>query len=157
MNIVKKERLLKAIKSASNDHFKLIIISGGFKSGKTHLLKKLAIDFEYLYLNLNLLLSKKLLQINEDSYVTQSQDVIKEIFDDLNDKIILVDNIELLFSKEVASLNPVEVFKNLARDKLIIMSLPGKLKGDKIEYSTLDRIDYKLMDVSGLTVIHMEE
>lgn len=149
--------LLRAIKGANNDHFKLIIISGGFKTGKTYLMKKIANDFEYIYLNLNLILSRRLLQIKEDSYVTQSQDIIKEIFDELNEKILLVDNIELLFSKEVAALNPVEVFKNLARDKIIILSLPGKIKGDKIQYSTMDRTDYKLMDVSGLTVINMEE
>jgi chromosomal replication initiation ATPase DnaA len=154
---LKTDRLLRAIKGASNDHFKLIIISGGFNTGKTQLLKKVSDEFNYLYLNLNLILSKKLLQIKEDSYITHSQDVIKEIFDEINERILLIDNIELLFSKEVASLNPVEVFKNLARDKIIVLSLPGKFKGDKIEYSTMDRNDYKSMDVSGLTVIQMEE
>ncbi|GAB6615158.1 hypothetical protein ABE55_07705 [Bacillus thuringiensis] len=154
---MKEEKLLKAIKGASNDHFKLIVISGRFKTGKTSLMKRIANDFNYMYLNLNLIMSKRLLQIKEEAYVTQSQDIIKGIFDEIDDKILFVDNIELLFSKEVASLNPVEVFKNLARDKVIILSLPGRVKGDRIEYSTIDRNDYKLMDVFGLTVINMEE
>ena len=151
-----EHKLKLALVRIENDHFKLILLCGSFKTGKTTIMKKMSSQDGYYYMNLNLLLTENLLLQREESYSVKSQDIIKEIFDNTSYPITLVDNIELLFSNEIGKLNPVDVFKNIARDRVIILALPCKVKGNKAEYSVIGRNDHMIMDISGLTVIRME-
>jgi AAA+ ATPase superfamily predicted ATPase len=149
------EKLLSILDLIKNEYFKLIIITGPFGSGKTRILKKLAERPDFTYLNMNLELTNRLMGIKESDYDTRAQELVKEMIDDYSDTILLIDNIEIFFSSEVGKIDPVSAFKNLARDKIIVISIPGKQRGEKIIYSSLGRKDYLEMDISDLTVIDL--
>lgn len=149
------EKLLNTLDLIKHEYFKLIIITGPFASGKTRILKKLADRPGFSYLNMNLELTNRLMGIKESDYDTRAQELVKDMIDDYSDTILLIDNIELFFSPEIGKIDPVSAFKNLSRDKIIVISIPGKHRGGKIIYSSLDRNDYLEMDISDLAVIDL--
>jgi hypothetical protein len=147
------KEVLNIIQSISLDRHKLVILLGHFGSGKTKLLKQVAEKFNGVYVNLNFELSEQLLQLPAKAAadgVTVHR-LIDEICDQYspNGEVLLVDNIELLFSPELGKINPVDTFKRVSRQRPVVIALPAYRQGKLAIYSTPDHQDY--------FPIHLEE
>lgn len=144
-------RVRRALEQVGHDRHKLIILLGPFGSGKTALLKAVAPTAGARYLNLNLALSERLLTVPRSQYddgVTVHR-LVDEICDELSHgEPLFVDNVELLFSPELGRINPVDTFKRIARQRPVVLALPGRRIGGQIEYSQVGRADYMAMPVS---------
>jgi len=57
------KRVLETIKAVSQDRHKLVILLGVFGSGKTKILKQIEAESNAVYVNLNLELSERFLQL----------------------------------------------------------------------------------------------
>jgi hypothetical protein len=68
-----------------------------------------------------------------------------------------VDNIEILFSPELGKINPVDTFKRISRQRVVVMALPARRQGDSAEYSQIGRDDYLRIPLEEYTVIEMGE
>ena len=153
--------ILEAVKSASHDRHKLVLVIGDFESGKTTLIRTAAEEIEGVYLNLNLRLTERLRQLPRSRY-NDGVTVHREI-DLLCDEVsqhgrpIFVDNLELLFSPELGKVNPVDTFKRISRQRPIILALPARRDGGYAEYSSIGRSDYLRMEITEHIVITLEE
>ena len=155
------ERLVDAVSTVSSDRHKLVILLGGFGSGKTALLRSIACQINGIYVNLNLRLTERLLTRPRSIYadgVTVSR-LIDELCDELSPdgRPLLVDNVELLFSPELGRINPVDTFKLVSRQRAVVLALPARRQGMHAEYSTLGRADHMLMPLEEYTVLEMEQ
>jgi hypothetical protein len=161
---MKEERLtqlVEAVHNSSHDRHKLVLVLGGFGSGKTPLLRAAASRVKGEYINLNLRLTERLRQLPRSRYkdgVTVHRE-IDHLCDDLSPdgRPLLVDNIELMFSPELGKVNPVDTFKRISRQRPIVLALPARRDGSYAEYSTVDRPDYMHMEISEYIVIDLEE
>lgn len=154
-------RVVEALGLIAADRHKLVILLGGFGSGKTTLLKDLASRLDAEYVNLNLLLTERLMSIPSRKYddgVTVHR-LIDELCDELSPdgQTLLVDNVELLFSPELGKINPVDTFKRIARQRPVVLALPARRQGTFAEYSVLGRQDYMRIPLENYPVIEMEE
>lgn len=154
-----KEKLKRTLDLIMADRHKLVLLIGDFGSGKTQILKELAAELEAEYLNL--VLTDRLLTHPRRDYkdgVTVHR-LIDEICDEQSPdgRILLVDNVEMLFSPDLGKINPVETFKRMSRQRPVILALPMRRQGDTIEYSTLDRADHMSIPLETYPVIDMSE
>lgn len=160
MSDSKKQQLIEAINGSAHDRHKLILVLGGFGAGKTQLLRATATEVEGVYVNLNLQLTERLLQLPRSRYadgVTVHQ-VLDKLCDELSPagQPLLVDNVELLFSPEVGQVNPVDTFKRISRQRPVVLALPARRDGNYAEYSTIGRRDYLRMEIGEYVVINVE-
>jgi hypothetical protein len=156
-----ESRVLDALRLIAGDRHRLVILLGEFGAGKTALLKGLASKLNAEYVNLNLLLTERLMSVPSRQYsdgVTAHR-LIDELCDELSPdgRTLLVDNVELLFSPELGRINPVDTFKRIARQRPVVLALPARRQGAFAEYSVLGRSDHMLMPLENYPVIEMEE
>ena len=139
------------------EYHKLVLLVGGFASGKTRLMRRVCDEIGGAYLNVNLELTRELLTIDARKYVTRASRLVKQLCEtDGSDRPLFVDNIELLFSPEVGRLNPIDLFKKVSRRRVVVLSLPCRLAGrDSAEYSEHGRQDHMNLDISGFTAIEL--
>ena len=152
-------RVIEALRLVSSDRHKLVILLGGHGAGKTALLKQVAAEAAGEYLNLNLLLTERLLALPRRQYddgVTAHR-VIDELCDELSPdgRPLMVDNVEILFSPELGRINPVDTFKRVSRQRPVILALPARRQGSQAEYSVLGRRDHMSIPLEDCTVIEM--
>jgi hypothetical protein len=156
-----KTKVSAAIQIIAGDRHRLIILLGGFDSGKTTLIKELAEELNGRYINLNLELTERLLALPRNRYadgVTVHEE-IDRICDEYSPdgQPLFVDNIEILFSPELGKINPVDTFKRISRQRVVVLALPAKRQGNYAEYSQIGREDYFRIPLDEYTVIEMGE
>jgi len=139
----------------------LIILLGVFGAGKTKILKRVAEKTDGVYLNLNLELSERLLKMprnamNDGVTVHRLIDEICDLFSP-NKETIFIDNIELLFSPEVGKINPVDTFKRISRERLVVIAIPAYREGNLAVYSTPNSQDYFPIPLEDFVTIEIEK
>ena len=158
--MAEQQNLLKqAIQTVKEQEYhKLVLLVGDFSSGKTQLMRRVCDEIGGAYLNVNLELTRQLLTIDARTYATKASDLLKDLCDAQDgSRPLFLDNVELLFSPEVGRLNPVDLFKKVSRERVVVLSLPCRLTGrTRAEYSEAGRRDHTSLDISGLMVIELE-
>jgi hypothetical protein len=155
-----RDKLIEALRVVAADRHKLIILLGGFGSGKTKLLKQIAPEVGAEYVNLNLLLTDRLLAVPQSRY--RDAVTVHRLIDQLCDELspdgrpLFVDNVELLFSPEVGRINPVDTFKRMSRQRPVVLALPAKRQGNHAVYSAMGREDYMSMPLENYPIVEME-
>ena len=145
------------------EYHKLVLLVGDFFSGKTRLMRQVCDEIGGVYLNVNLELTRRLLTIDARTYATKASRILQALCDDQElDHSLFLDNVELLFSPEVGCLNPVDLFKKVSRERLVVLSLPCRLVSQaqphiRAEYSEPGRPDQMSLDLSGVAVIDLSE
>jgi Cdc6-like AAA superfamily ATPase len=159
MMMTSENRLKQAIHTVKEQEYhKLVLLVGDFSSGKTQLMRRVCDEMGGAYLNVNLELTRQLLTIDARTYPTKASVLLNVLCNaQEGDCPLFLDNIELLFSPEVGCLNPVDLFKKVSRERVVVLSLPCRLSGrTRAEYSEPGRRDHMNLDLSGLTVIELE-
>lgn len=156
-----RERVIEAIRTIAADRHKLVILLGGFGAGKTAILRDVACEVDGEYVNLNLLLTERLLTLPRSQYndgVTVHR-LIDEVCDELSPdgRPLLVDNVELLFSPELGKINPIDTFKRMSRQRPLVLALPARRQGAYAEYSLLGREDYMRIPLEDHIIMDMAQ
>ena len=123
---------------------KTILLVGQHGSGKTWVLTKAAEDFGTIRINLNLELGKRLNEVPEKRRALKTPSFLDEIIDAYqeDEKPIILDNIELLFSLEL-ELEPLSLLEDAGRRTMIIVAWPGVLQNGSLSYAEPGYKEYK--------------
>jgi hypothetical protein len=127
-----------------NNH-KLIIILGD-KNTNNLLLEKLKSLENIDILNLNLLLSRILITLKKNEQNNPDELIENTLFKNLTKDVILLSHINILFDINL-KWDPLDIFKKLSRNKMIIVLWDGKLTKRGLEYAShphLENIYYSI-------------
>ena len=87
----------------------------------------------------------------------ETWDFIKSYLDSLDFKILVLHNVDYMFSEELGNHDVIYDFKYYSRNgHVIVLFINGKLSNNHIIYSEEGNSDYKNMDVSEVTVMGWE-
>jgi hypothetical protein len=148
------ESVIEKVKKQSN---KVVFLVGQSGTGKTKILLRLSKKFDYLYINLNYELSKKLTEISEEK--PNWENIISDIINAQLSDVFLFDNSELLFTKDF-DINPIQLLKILSRKKVIVMAWNGEFKEGNLTYANPGDDDYRKFDsndLDGIKIIPMSD
>ena len=140
------------IERARERYYKLALIAGPSGSGKTDLMHKISKRDGNPYLNLNLELSRKLLDLSVDKRSLELSACVEEILGAFQEDIIFLDNIELLFAKE-RDVNPLHLLQSLSRKRTIVASWNGAYDGKSLTYAEPGHPEYKLYKQRDLDAV----
>lgn len=118
------EKLNHLLPTLPQQYYQLVLIAGLHGTGKTRLLKELSNQQNIPYLNLNLHLSQRLLDLTTKQRPLRVRRILAQIVDSYPEPTLAVDNIELLFEPTLQQ-EPLALLQELSRNKSLIVAWGG--------------------------------
>jgi Cdc6-like AAA superfamily ATPase len=158
-----KESVRQAIKDAIEHapamYSRLVLLVGPSGSGKTHALQKISAEYGKKINNVNLEMSKALLEIPVQRHQSRATRVFSDMVrsfqgnETSEDAMILLDNLEILFDESL-KLDPLLLLQGIARNSTILASWNGTFIDKRLtfaisghpEYRFYDRIDAQIIE-----------
>ncbi|NSW90430.1 MAG: BREX-3 system P-loop-containing protein BrxF [Firmicutes bacterium] len=142
--------------SLSSEYYKLLLLVGGSGRGKTSFIRKICSEDtdKYRYINLNRALSEKLKEIPIAERCYYVQDYIDDIVKDNPGDFLVLDNIEIIFSRHL-QVEPLRLLKNISKYRKTITAWPGSIKDGYLTYAEpwhKDYVKYSLNDLECLYI-----
>lgn len=141
------------LKSAA---IKLLILVGPPGGGKTLLLVKLAQALGLPLINVGKDASQQLLPMTVRQRKLKAEEIVGTLVRDADPHTVCLDNTELLFDPAL-SLNPLELLRNLSRNRVVIATWSGILENTSLIYAHPDHPEYFKQTVHGFPIVSVSE
>ncbi|MEA2034482.1 MAG: BREX-3 system P-loop-containing protein BrxF [Euryarchaeota archaeon] len=153
-----KTEIIKEIEKSKNLYNRLILITGPFGSGKTTLIRNISNDAGQAILNVNLELSKYLLDLSKKQRMLKASNCLSEIINrNYNEgEVVFLDNIEILFDTELKQ-DPLRLLQALSRHHCIVATWNGIIDGESLIYAKIGHQEYRKYDRKGLITFTMNQ
>lgn len=93
-------------------------------------------------LDINVIISEQLLDIPPKLQAIKTQQIITEIIRNNPQKVIVIDNFEILFSP-MLKVKPIELFRELSRYKTIIVIWRYSYENNSLIYAVPEHMEYQ--------------
>ena len=127
-------QLEQAIEQASSQYFRLVILAGPPGSGKTATMQSVAQKIGCQVVNVNLELSKKMLELSRTQRSRQVARLMKEVIADVSGNVVLLDNLEILFDTGLA-VEPLRLLQVSSRNRTVVASWSGSYVAGTLTYA----------------------
>nr|WP_301868369.1 BREX-3 system P-loop-containing protein BrxF [Methanobrevibacter smithii] len=137
-------------------HYKLIVLN---QESKDCINECKSLDFDgVVKVDINRLLTEKLLDgKTKEEKEHETWDFIKSYLDSLDFKILVLHDVNYMFSEELGNLDVISNFKYYSRNgNIIVLFINGKLIDNHLIYSEEGYSDYRSMDVSEVNLVGWE-
>jgi hypothetical protein len=128
------EQVLGKIAVMPELYHRLMIVAAPTGSGKTRTLQEVQQRTSAPLINVNLELSRRMLDLTERQRALQLPRLIGEMLDEIEENTILLDNIEILFDVALKQ-DPLRLLQGLSRNKTITASWNGSIDNDSLTYA----------------------
>lgn len=127
-------KLQQTIQQAANQYFRLVILAGIPGSGKTAALQSIAHEAGCQVVNVNLELSKKMLELTRTQRSRQVERLLKEVIAAVPGEVVLLDNLEILFDTGL-EVEPMRLLQVSSRNRTVVASWSGTYVGGTLAYA----------------------
>ena len=134
-------------------HFKLIVVN---QESKNCINECKLLNLENITkININSLLTNKLLfGKTQEEKENEAADYIINYLDSIDFNILILHDVEYMFSPDLGNFNVINFFKYYSRNgHIIVLFITGKLIDNYLIYSEEGYDDYKKMDISEVIVV----
>lgn len=145
--------LLEAVRQVQRSFHRLVLVVGPSGAGKTEILRHLAESQSCPYLNINLHLSQRMLEMPRSKRPRQVDRIFNSLIDEHRADLLVLDNLEVLFDAAL-QVDPLRLLKAASRKQTLIAAWNGVAKDDgSLSYAEPDHPEYKsYRDVDVLVV-----
>ena len=134
MAIPLSERILARLSEAAGLYHRLVLVVGPPRTGKTTALKELVKAEGWTLINVNLKLSELLLELTQKQRALRVPRLLGELSSKTPGDVVLLDNIELLFSPELAQ-DPLRLLQGLSRNRTVVATWCGTFENEYLAYA----------------------
>ena len=127
-------KLEQAIQQATSQYFRLVVLAGAPGSGKTAALQSVAQKLGCQLVNVNLELSKRMLELTRTQRSRQVKRLLKEAIAAVSGDVVLLDNLEILFDTGL-EVEPLRLLQVMSRNRTIVASWNGSFQGETLTYA----------------------
>ncbi|MCZ2153095.1 MAG: BREX-3 system P-loop-containing protein BrxF [Bryobacterales bacterium] len=124
----------EAIQQASSQYFRLVILAGLPGSGKTAVLKSIGQRLGCQVVNVNLELSKRMLELTRAQRSRQVERLLKEVIAAAPGDVVLLDNLEILFDPAL-EVEPLRLLQVSSRNRTVVASWSGSYVDGTLTYA----------------------
>jgi Cdc6-like AAA superfamily ATPase len=128
------EQLEHSIHQAATQYFRLVILAGTPGSGKTAALQSVAQKLGCQLVNVNLELSKRMLELTRTQRSRQVERLLKEVIAAVPGNVVLLDNLEILFDTGL-EVEPLRLLQVSSRNRTIVASWNGSFRDGTLTYA----------------------
>jgi ATPase family associated with various cellular activities (AAA) len=127
-------KLEEAIQQVAGQYYRLVILAGAPATGKTTALQSMAQKFGCQLVNVNLELSKRMLELTRTQRSRQVERLVKEVIAAAPGDVVLLDNLEILFDPAL-EVEPLRLLQVSSRNRTIVASWNGVFRDGTLIYA----------------------
>jgi hypothetical protein len=147
-------KLLEKVDQVSELYHRLILLVAPTGGGKTDALRGLGDQLNVSVININLELSRRMLDLTERQRPLRLPELLNELFKIVDHAVILLDNIEILFEISLRQ-DPLRLLQGLSRNKTVVAAWNGEIISGKLTYAVPDHPEFKKYDLKDLIVVSL--
>ena len=133
-------------------YHRLILIVAPSGVGKTSALQEVGKHTGYHYINVNLELSRCMLELTQQQRQLQVSRLLQGIIRTSHGQAVLLDNLELLFDVSL-KLDPLRCLQDLARNTTIVAAWNGTVTAGHLTYAKPDHPEYRRYALEDLVIV----
>jgi hypothetical protein len=149
------DRVIKRIGQAAELYHRLVMLVAPAGSGKTAALQDVHERTMAPLVNVNLELSRRMLDLTERQRALQLPRLLAEIVGASAADVVLLDNVEVLFDVSLKQ-DPLRLLQGLSRNKTVVAAWSGSIDGKHMVYATPDHPEYKRYPLQDFLVVNAE-
>lgn len=149
------ERLISLLAPVSQLYYRLLLVVGPAGTGKTEALRLIEKHRGFPRINLNLVLSRRLLELTERQRILQLPTILAELLAPYRGGVILLDNLEILFDVALKQ-DPLRLLQKLARQQTVLAAWPGTVAAGKLVYAEPGHPEYRRYPLQDFLVVTTE-
>ena len=149
------EKVGEKIRHAESLYHRLVLIVGPQGKGKTRALQNIAKRLDAPLMNINLELSRLMLDLTERQRALQAQRLLARIAAEPGSDIILLDNLEILFDIALRQ-DPLRLLQGLSRSRTVAAAWNGAIENGYLVYAAPHHSEYRRYPVDGFLVVTTE-
>ena len=150
------DNVVKKIREASELYYKLVLVVGPAGSRKTEILRKVAAVTSAPFININLELSSRMLDMTERQRILQLSSLLDQIIAEYSTDLILLDNTEILFDVRLKH-DPLRLLQKLSRNRTVVASWNGAIVDNYITYAIPGHPEYRKYPITDFLVINLTQ
>lgn len=146
------DKLIEKIAQTARLYYRLIILAAPPGANKTAALKDVHERTAAPLINVNLELSRRILDLTERQRALQLPGLLAEIVDASVADVVLLDNAEILFDVSLKQ-DPLRLLQRLSRNKTVVAAWNGSVHEGSLTYATPDHPEYKRYPIQDFLVV----
>ena len=149
------DRVIKRIGQVAELYHRLVMLVAPAGAGKTAALQDVHERTAAPLVNVNLELSRRMLDLTERQRALQLPRLLAEIVGVSAADVVLLDNVEVLFDTSLKQ-DPLRLLQGLSRNKTVVAAWSGSIDGEHMVYATPDHPEYKRYPLRDFLVVTPE-
>lgn len=145
------EEFAKVVENVKNHEVKVIIVTGKPGSGKSKVLREVAEDKKWNYIDCRLLITEKFLEIPATERKEKAPEMMQEILEGYGGEVILLDRLQTLFVP-VFQIDIDVLLQKLSEKFVIVTAWPGYMENGKLCYDKFDGTESIKINADGYTI-----
>ena len=138
---------------AAKSFYRLVLVAGPPGSGKTSALNELQSAKGWSLLNLNKVLSERLLELTSKQRRLRTADIVRDLIEEQgNQTVSMLDNIGLLFHPALQQ-EPMMALQRASRNRTVIAAWQGEVIAGKIIYGSPNHPEYRRLEVKDVQIV----
>ncbi len=144
--------VLARIEQAGALYHRLILLVAPPGAGKTEALRHVAQQVGAPLINVNLEISRLLLDLTERQRALQLPRLLGDLLETTKAEVILLDNTEILFAPSLRQ-DPLRLLQGLSRNRTVVATWNGSVKGGRLVYAETGHPEHQSYPVQDLLVV----
>lgn len=136
------QEIIDKIKEAANLYYRLVLVVGPSGTGKTNALQDVRDRTDARLVNVNLELSRRMLELTERQRALRLPGLLREIIENGENPLILLDNLELVFDVGLNQ-DPLRLLQGLSRNNTVATAWNGTIVNDSLVYAIPAHPEYR--------------
>lgn len=149
------DQVIRRIDQAAELYHRLVMLVAPAGAGKTAALRDVHQRRAAPLVNVNLELSRRMLDLTERQRALQLPRLLSELVSASESDVILLDNMEVLFDVSLKQ-DPLRLLQGLSRNKTVVAAWSGSIDGEHMVYATPDHPEYRRYPLGDMIVVQAE-
>jgi len=146
--------IVRSLQSARSLYYRLVLLVGKSGSGKTSVLRDVAEELDAPFININLELSERLLELTAKQRILRLPGILDQITQTGYSTVVL-DNLEIFFDKELKQ-DPLRLLQGISRNRSVVASWNGSIVRGKLTYAETGHPEYLCYDLIDTLIVGMD-
>ena len=149
------DQIIRKIAQASALYHQLVVVVAPAGLGKTTALQDVRDRTGAPLVNVNLELSRRMLDLTERQRVLRLPSLLRKIVSNGGDETILLYRIEVIFDVHLQQ-DPLKLLQGLSRERTVVVAWNGTISKDFLIYAVPAHAEYRQYPIHDLLVVGLE-